>query len=176
MVTWFGFWSLLAFKFDSQAQLSSSLFGCLGVWVVSVVCMVLQLPTADKMSAPANPRVPKREQLTRELLPLNCCHFSAAVKNTLLQVMYENLDKASRDQKLPNQSMDDFFRREGGLDVCLKLRREQRESRPVKLRGSQWYLSYPSLLLQPVACARLVFILVASDQQLHRMVTRQDEV
>lgn len=138
--------------------------------------MVLQLPTADKMSAPANPRVPKREQLTRELLPLNCCHFSAGVKNTLLQVIYENLDKASRDQKLPNQSMDDFFRREGGLDVCLKLRREQRESRPVKLRGSQWYLSYPSLLLQPVACARLVFILVASDQQLHRMVTRQDEV
>ena len=46
----------------------------------------------------------------------------------------------------------------------------------MKLRGSQWYLSYPSLLLQPVACARLVFILVASDQQLHRMVTRQDEV
>ena len=51
--------------------------------------MVLQLPTADKMSAPASPRVPKREQLTRELLPLNCCHFSAAVKNTLLQVIYE---------------------------------------------------------------------------------------
>ena len=62
------------------------------------------------------------------------------------------------------------------LMFVLKLRREQRESRPVKLRGSQWYLSYPSLLLQPVACARLVFILVASDQQLHRMVTRQDEV
>ena len=106
--------------------------------------MVLQLPTADKMSAPASPRVPKREQLTRELLPLNCCHFSAAVKNTLLQVIYENLDKASRDQKLPNQSMDDFFRREGGLDVCLKLRREQRESRPLKLRAASGTLATPA--------------------------------
>ena len=169
----FGFWSLLAYKFDSQAQLSSSLFGCL-----SCECCVCGVTATNCRQNVSSSKLKSTQKGTayQELLPLNCCHFSAAVKNTLLQVIYENLDKASRDQKLPNQSMDDFFRREGGLDVCLKLRREQRESRPVKLRGSQWYLSYPSLLLQPVACARLVFILVASDQQLHRMVTRQDEV
>ena len=174
MVTWFGFWSLLAFKFDSQAQLSSSLFGCL-----SCECCVYGVAATNCRQNVSSSK-PKSTQkgtayqgaITLELLPLFCCseeHLAASY-------IYENLDKAGRDQKLPNQSMDDFFRREGGLDVCLKLRREQRESRPVKLRGSQWYLSCPSLLLQPVACARLVFILVASDQQLHRMVTRQDEV